>query len=62
MPHSAGSRKLFYHKLTIEILEMKEIRYKPIGVIHTPFKEPINVPIQPSAGRGIKGKGCPITH
>jgi len=27
----------------------------PIGVIHTPFKKPINVPIQPSAGKGIKG-------
>jgi len=35
---------------------MHEIKYAPIGIIHTPFKEPINVPIQPSAGRGIKGK------
>ncbi len=34
---------------------MHEIKYVPIGIIHTPFKEPINVPIQPSAGRGIKG-------
>jgi len=55
MPHSAGSRKLFYHKLTIEILEMKEIRYKPIGVIHTPFKEPRGTPIQPMAAAGVEG-------
>jgi tRNA-Thr(GGU) m(6)t(6)A37 methyltransferase TsaA len=34
---------------------MQEIIYKPIGVIHTPFKEPIEVPIQPMSGKGIKG-------
>jgi len=33
----------------------EEIVYKPIGVIRTPFKSPVGVPIQPSAGRGIKG-------
>ena len=33
----------------------REITYKPIGVIRTPFKSPVGVPIQPSAGRGIKG-------
>ncbi len=33
----------------------KIIQFKPIGIIHTPFKEPVNVPIQPSAGKGIKG-------
>jgi len=33
----------------------EEIVYKPIGVIRTPFKSPLGVPIQPSAGRGIKG-------
>ncbi|MBO8174689.1 MAG: tRNA (N6-threonylcarbamoyladenosine(37)-N6)-methyltransferase TrmO [Thermococcus sp.] len=32
------------------------ICYKPIGIIHTPFKEPRGVPIQPSAARGIEGK------
>ena len=34
---------------------MSEIRYKPIGVIHSPFKEPKGVPIQPAAAKGIKG-------
>ncbi|RLG43468.1 MAG: tRNA (N6-threonylcarbamoyladenosine(37)-N6)-methyltransferase TrmO [Thermoproteota archaeon] len=33
----------------------EEIVYKPIGVIRTPFKSPVGVPIQPSAGKGIKG-------
>jgi len=33
----------------------REIIYKPIGVIRTPFKSPVGVPIQPSAGKGIKG-------
>jgi len=35
---------------------MEEIKYKPIGIIHSPFKEPKGVPIQPQAARGIKGK------
>jgi len=34
---------------------MNEIRYKPIGIIHSPFKEPKGTPIQPSSGKGIKG-------
>ena len=34
---------------------LKEIVYKPIGVIRTPFKSSIRVPIQPTAGKGIKG-------
>jgi tRNA-Thr(GGU) m(6)t(6)A37 methyltransferase TsaA len=34
---------------------MKEIRYKAIGVIHSPFKEPIGVPIQPTAAKGVRG-------
>jgi len=34
---------------------MRQISYKPIGIIHTPFKEIEGVPIQPSAGKGIKG-------
>jgi len=33
---------------------MKEIRYKPIGIIHSPFKEPKGTPIQPISGKGIK--------
>jgi tRNA (adenine37-N6)-methyltransferase len=34
---------------------MEEITYKPIGVVHSPFKEPKNVPIQASAAKGIEG-------
>jgi tRNA-Thr(GGU) m(6)t(6)A37 methyltransferase TsaA len=32
-----------------------EITFNPIGVIHTPFKEAENMPIQPSGAKGIKG-------
>ena len=34
---------------------MNEIKYKPIGVIHSPFKEPRGTPIQPAAAKGISG-------
>ena len=34
---------------------MTEITYKPIGVIHSPFKEPKGTPIQPEGARGIDG-------
>ena len=34
---------------------MDEIKYKPIGVIHSPFKEPKGTPIQPAAAKGISG-------
>jgi tRNA-Thr(GGU) m(6)t(6)A37 methyltransferase TsaA len=34
---------------------MNDIRYKPIGVIHSPFKEPKGTPIQPAAAEGING-------
>lgn len=34
---------------------MNEIKYKPIGIIHSPFKEPKGVPIQPKAAKGIHG-------
>ena len=34
---------------------MIEVRYKSIGVVHSPFKKPQNVPIQAVASRGIKG-------
>lgn len=34
---------------------MNDIKFKPIGIIHSPFKEMKGVPIQPSAGEGIKG-------
>ena len=34
---------------------MSEVRYKPIGVVHSPFKKPQNVPIQAAISKGIKG-------
>ncbi len=34
---------------------MKDIIFKPIGIIHTPFKDQHGTPIQPGRGKGIKG-------
>ena len=34
---------------------MKEIVYKPIGVIHSPFKVPRDVPIQSAAAKNVTG-------
>ncbi len=34
---------------------LREIIYKPIGVIHSPFKSPHGTPIQPSAAYNIEG-------
>jgi tRNA (adenine37-N6)-methyltransferase len=34
---------------------MSEIIYKPIGIIHSPFKNPEGTPIQTSGGENIKG-------
>jgi len=34
---------------------MEELTYKPIGIIHSPFKEPHGVPIQSKVGRDIEG-------
>ncbi len=34
---------------------MKETVYKPIGIIHTPFKEPKGTPIQPTGTLGVRG-------
>lgn len=34
---------------------MSEVVYKPIGVIHSPFKMPQDVPIQSVAAEGVKG-------
>ena len=33
-----------------------EIKYKPIGIIHSPFKNIEGVPIQPSGAKGIQGR------
>jgi tRNA-Thr(GGU) m(6)t(6)A37 methyltransferase TsaA len=34
---------------------MDEITYRPIGIIHSPFKEPRGTPIQPAAAWGVAG-------
>ena len=34
---------------------MDEIKYKPIGIIHSPFKKPRGTPIQPTAAEGVDG-------
>ena len=35
---------------------MKDINFKPIGIIHSPFKQAKGTPIQPLAAKGIKGE------
>ena len=32
-----------------------EVTYHVIGIIHSPFKEPKEVPIQPTSARGVRG-------
>jgi len=34
---------------------MEKIKYEPIGIIHSPFKESKGTPIQPPAAKGIDG-------
>ncbi|MDP8214767.1 MAG: tRNA (N6-threonylcarbamoyladenosine(37)-N6)-methyltransferase TrmO [Candidatus Euphemobacter frigidus] len=34
---------------------MHEIKYTPIGIIHSPFKEPKGTPIQPAGAKDIDG-------
>jgi tRNA-Thr(GGU) m(6)t(6)A37 methyltransferase TsaA len=34
---------------------MNEVKYKPIGIIHSPFREPSGTPIQPAGARDIEG-------
>ncbi|MEA3489548.1 MAG: tRNA (N6-threonylcarbamoyladenosine(37)-N6)-methyltransferase TrmO [Candidatus Omnitrophota bacterium] len=34
---------------------MEKIEYKPIGIVHTPFKEQAGTPIQPVGGKDIEG-------
>jgi tRNA (adenine37-N6)-methyltransferase len=34
---------------------MKDVVYSPIGVIHSPFKAPQDVPIQSAAAKGVVG-------
>lgn len=33
-----------------------QILFRPIGKIHSPFRDPVGVPIQPRAAEGVKGK------
>ena len=35
---------------------MPEIRYTPIGIIHSPFKEPRGMPIQSTVAKNIEGR------
>ncbi len=35
---------------------MEDVTYKPIGIIHTPFKEAKGTPIQSAAAKGIEGR------
>ncbi len=34
---------------------MNEVRYRPIGVVHSPFRSPRGTPIQPEADRDVEG-------
>ena len=34
---------------------VETVTYRPVGIIHTPFKEVENMPIQPSGAAGIRG-------
>ena len=34
---------------------INEIKYKPIGIIHSPFREPKGTPIQPAGAKDING-------
>ena len=34
---------------------MEDIRYRPIGVIHSPFKDTTGMPIQPAGAEGVQG-------
>ena len=34
---------------------IREIIYKPIGIIHSPYRKPKGTPIQPTAGKNIEG-------
>ncbi len=37
-------------------MSMDEIKYKPIGIIHSPFKKTEGTPIQVKGAKGIEGK------
>jgi len=35
---------------------MEPIAYRPIGIIHSPFEDPVGMPIQPVGAIGIRGR------
>jgi tRNA-Thr(GGU) m(6)t(6)A37 methyltransferase TsaA len=35
--------------------ELRPVSFDPIGLIHSPFKQPSGMPIQPAAALGVKG-------
>jgi tRNA-Thr(GGU) m(6)t(6)A37 methyltransferase TsaA len=35
---------------------MKKIEYRPIGIIHSPYKTPAGTPIQPPASKGVEAE------
>lgn len=37
------------------VLQKMEIKYRPIGLVHTPFKQIEGMPIQPSGAAQIQG-------
>jgi tRNA (Thr-GGU) A37 N-methylase len=37
-------------------MHIDEVIYKPIGTIHSPFKDLEGMPIQPVGAKGIKGE------
>jgi tRNA-Thr(GGU) m(6)t(6)A37 methyltransferase TsaA len=41
--------------VTPNAMDINQISFTPIGIIHTPFTELEGMPIQPSAGKRIKG-------
>lgn len=36
-------------------MNIDDVTYHPIGIIHSPFKDPEGMPIQPIGAKGIKG-------
>jgi tRNA-Thr(GGU) m(6)t(6)A37 methyltransferase TsaA len=34
---------------------MKEVRYSPIGVVHSPYRQPSGTPVQPTAAKDVRG-------
>ncbi len=46
---------MYKNVIILDGFKMEKITYKPIGLIHSPFKEPKGVPIQPTAAAGVRG-------